>query len=64
MMSTERERAEKALKEAMRDMNNAVYRVLTAGRDTTLFPDLDRQSLREMARKTDEMFEEAPWVSS
>jgi|DEB0MinimDraft_3_1074331.scaffolds.fasta_scaffold150191_3 ElaB/YqjD/DUF883 family membrane-anchored ribosome-binding protein len=63
-MSTMRERDEKALKEAMRDLNNAVYRVMTAGKDTTLFPNLNRQALREMARTTDEMFEEAPWRSS
>jgi len=41
--------------EALRDLNNAVYRVLRAGRDTVKYPDLNRDALREIARVTDKL---------
>lgn len=41
--------------EALRDLNNAAYRVLRAGRDTAQYPDLNREALREIARATDKL---------
>lgn len=32
--------------EALRDLNNAAYRVLRAGKDTVQYPDLNREALR------------------
>lgn len=61
-MSTHRERDEKALKEAIRDLNNAVYRVLADRNATTLSPNLNLRDLQNVARMTDRVLEEAPWV--
>jgi len=43
--------------EALRDLNNAAYRVLRAGRDTAQYPDLNREALREIVRATDNLVE-------
>ncbi len=46
------------LREALRTLNEAAYAALRAGKDTVLYPDLDRQTLREIAAKTDRLFED------
>lgn len=43
--------------EALRDLNNAAYRVLRAGKDTVQYPDLNREALRRIARETDQLLE-------
>lgn len=43
---------------ALRALNNAAYAAIRAGRDTTQYPDLDRQKLREIARDTDKLFDD------
>jgi ribosomal 50S subunit-associated protein YjgA (DUF615 family) len=46
------------LHEALKALNKAAYDAIRAGRDTTMHPDLDRQSLREIARATDKLVDE------
>ena len=41
--------------EALRALNKAVYDTIRACRDTTMWPDVDRQFLRETAAATDKM---------
>ncbi len=49
--------------EALRALNKAAYDAYSAGKDTTMHPDLDRQSLREIMRATDNLVDEnAPRV--
>lgn len=43
------------LKDALRHLNEAAYAAIRAGKDTTQYPYLNRQKLREIARATDEM---------
>lgn len=43
------------LKEALRAVNEAAYAAIRAGKDTTQYPDLNREKLRQIARLTDEM---------
>jgi hypothetical protein len=45
------------LTDALRDLNKAAYAAIRAGKDTTAYPMLNRQKLREIARLTDEIFE-------
>lgn len=45
------------LKEALRRLNEAAYDAIKAGKDTTAHPMLNREKLRQIARMTDEMFE-------
>lgn len=40
---------------ALRALNKAAYDAVRAGRDTTLYPMLDRQTLRELCRITDDL---------
>jgi hypothetical protein len=44
--------------EALRALNNAVYDTIRACRDTTQWPDVDRQFLRELATKTDRLVDD------
>ncbi|WP_395175092.1 hypothetical protein [Roseibium alexandrii] len=44
--------------EALRTLNRAVYDTIGACRDTTEWPDVDRQFLRELATKTDRMVDD------
>ena len=46
------------LSTALRDLNKAAYAAIRAGRDTTMYPDLDRQSLREIAAATDRLVDD------
>ena len=46
------------LQKALRALNIAAYDAIRAGRDTTLYPDLDRQSLREICAATDKLVDE------
>ena len=43
------------LYEALRALNNAAYAAMRAGGDTTMYPDLDRQSLREIAQASGQL---------
>jgi hypothetical protein len=43
------------LMKAMRDLNEAAYAVIKAGRDTTTYPMLNRHMLREIAAMTDKL---------
>ncbi|MDT8329009.1 MAG: hypothetical protein RQ750_16805 [Roseovarius sp.] len=45
------------LHEALKALNKAAYDAIRAGRDTTMHPDLDRQSLREIVWTTDKLVE-------
>ena len=45
--------AQDKFKAALRDLNNAAYAAIRASVDTVQLPDVDRQTLREIARKTD-----------
>jgi hypothetical protein len=45
------------LKDALRDLNKAAYAAIRAGKDTTTYPMLNRQKLYEIARMTDDIFE-------
>lgn len=48
---------------ALQALNEAAYAALRAGRDTTQYPMLDRQTLREIATATDRLVDEnAPEV--
>ena len=44
--------------EAMRALNKAAYDAIRACRDTTMWPDVDRRYLRELATKTDKMVDD------
>ena len=44
--------------EALRALNSAAYDALRAGRDTVEYPDLDRQSLRQIAAATDKLVDD------
>lgn len=46
------------LKQALAKLNAAAYEAIRAGKDTTAYPMLNRQKLREIARMTDELFEQ------
>lgn len=46
------------LREALGKLNNAAHAAIRAGKDTTAYPMLNRQKLREIARLTDEIFEQ------
>lgn len=51
------------LRTALRDLNDAAYAAIRAGRDTTAHPDLDRQALREIAWATDKLVDDnAPTI--
>ena len=41
--------------DALRALNAAAYAAIRAGKDMLQYPDLDRQTLREIARMTDRM---------
>lgn len=43
------------LQQALLDLNNAAYAALRAGKDTTQYPLLNRQALREIAAMTDRL---------
>ena len=55
---------ENRLRDALIALNNAAYFAIRAGTDTGLFPDLDRQGLREIARATDKLVDDGPWRES
>ena len=42
---------------ALKMLNEAAHAAIRAGRDTTAYPNLNRQKLRKIARMTDEIFE-------
>ena len=46
------------LYDALQELNRAAYAAIRAGRDTTMHPDLDRQSLREIAWATDKLVDD------
>ena len=46
------------LQEALKALNAAAYDAIRAGRDTTAYPMLDRQALREIAAMTDKLVDE------
>lgn len=55
---------EPSLFEALQALNKAAYAAIRAGRDTTQYPDLDRQSLREIAWATDKLVDDnAPTIT-
>lgn len=43
---------------ALKALNDAAYAAVRAGRDTTLFPSLDRQALREICAMSDKLVED------
>lgn len=43
------------LRGALAKLNRAAYAAIRAGKDTTLYPDLDRQLLRDICRATDRL---------
>ena len=43
---------------ALRALNDAAYAAIRAGRDTTAYPMLDRQSLRDIAAATDKLVDD------
>lgn len=45
------------LREALISLNVAAYTAIRAGKDTTAYPNLNREKLRQIARMTDEMVE-------
>ncbi len=45
------------LTDALRDLNQAAYAAIRAGKDTTAYPMLNREKLRKIARLTDEILE-------
>lgn len=45
---------------ALRALNEAAYAAIRAGKDTTANPDLDRQTLRQIAAQTDRLVEDNP----
>lgn len=47
----------KELTQALRDLNEAAYAAIRAGKDIALYPRLDRVTLRDIARMTDIMVE-------
>lgn len=46
--------------QAIRRLNEAAYDAIRTCADTVQYPDVDRQALREIARQTDRMVDEAP----
>ena len=46
------------LHEALRALNSAAYAAIRAGRDTSINPDLDRQTLREICAMTDRLVDD------
>ena len=51
------------LQRALMALNKAAYAALRAGRDTTMHPDLDRQSLHQIAWATDKLVDDnAPTI--
>ena len=46
---------ELSYEKAIRDLNKAAYAAIRAGKDTTLYPNIDRQSLRLIAAETDRL---------
>lgn len=46
------------LQDSLRALNDAAYAAIRAGRDTTQYPNLDRQSLREIAAATDKLVDD------
>ena len=44
-----------SLSKALRDLNNAAYAAIKAGKDTTKYPHLDRDTLRRIASETDKL---------
>ncbi len=52
------------LHDALADLNRAAYAAIRAGADTTMHPYLDRQTLREIAAKTDVLVDDnAPRIT-
>lgn len=49
---------EPTLHDALVTLNKAAYEAYRIGNDTTLHPDLDRQSLREVMRATDALVDD------
>lgn len=43
---------------ALRALNDAAYQAMRAGKDTTTYPNLDRQSLRDIAAATDKLVDD------
>jgi len=43
----------KELTQALRDLNEAAYAAIRAGKDIALYPRLDRVTLRDIARMTE-----------
>ena len=43
--------------EAMKALNEAAYAAFRAAKDTTRYPYIDRQALREIAAETDRLFD-------
>ena len=50
--------------QAVRNLNEAAYAAIKACRDTTKYPDINRHSLREIARETDKLVDEHTEPSS
>ncbi len=46
------------LREALKTLNDAAYTAIRSGKDTTEFPMLNRQKLRQIAKLTDEMVDQ------
>ena len=46
------------LHQALRQLNEAAYATLKAGRDTSLYPHLDRAALRNIISQTDALVDE------
>ena len=46
------------LETALRTLNKAAYDAVRAGRDTALYPMLDRQTLRELCTATDKLVDD------
>ena len=43
---------------ALKALNEAAYKAIRAGRDTSAYPMLDRQALREICRATDKLVDD------
>lgn len=46
---------ELSYEKAIRNLNKAAYAAIRAGKDTTLYPSIDRQSLSLIAAETDRL---------
>ena len=49
-----------SLHAALKALNNAAYAAIRAGKDTTLYPDLDRETLRQICSATDKLVDDNP----